>query len=249
MSSVIKSSFVVEEKNTEIFSKNVTKESQEEIISKAKEEYLEIINKAKEEGKVILSQSRKKADKILEDIYDKTAKIIKESKEQGYREGYDEGYKQGYNEGYNQGESVADELIKEANAIKTDCLNEREEILASIEREAIELVLNICEKVINNKLDQDKESIIHLILKGLESLNARDSVVVRVSTEDYDVVDLSKEKILAKASLVDSIEVKADSSLNKGGCIIETTKGIVDVSIDSQLQRMKDIITSLINSE
>jgi len=51
------------------------------------------------------------------------------------------------------------------------------------------------------------------------------------------------------ASLIEDIEVKIDNKLVRGNCIVETSKGNVDVSIDSQLEEMKTIVNMLLNRE
>jgi len=241
LSSIIKSSQVIEGKSN--YSQNVldsTKKINEAKLNAAKE-YEDIIIKAKEEAEKIISEAEKNTEKFLEETYLKSKAILDESKERGFNEGYDIGY--------NEGKKVSDELIEEANEIKRDYLKEKDRVLKSIENDVIDLVLTISEKIIYQKLEDDKEVIISIILKGLDSLNARDKVIIRVAKEDYDIIELSKKRLLAMASLIEDIEVKIDNKLVRGNCIVETSKGNVDVSIDSQLEEMKTIVNMLLNRE
>ena len=60
---------------------------------------------------------------------------------------------------------------------------------------------------------------------------------------------MSRQRILAMANLVEDIEIRIDSTLSKGGCIIEGSKGNVDVSVGTQIEEMKKLLTTLLNSE
>lgn len=201
----------------------------------------EIIKSAKIEADNIVANAEKESEKVLEKTYIESKKVIEHSR--------DTGFKEGFNKGYDEGKKASDELILEANQIKRNYLQEKEVTLSSLEDEVVELIISICEKILNQKLLDDKESIISIVLKGIKSLNVRDSVVIRVSREDYDIVDMSKERILAMANLIDDIVIKVDNNLSKGGCIVESTSGNVDASINVQIKEMKKTILNLLNGE
>lgn len=201
----------------------------------------EIIEKAKIEAENIILNARQEAEKVLEDTYSHVKNILDDARE--------EGYKKGFEKGYSEGKEASDVLIEEANNIKKDYLMEREIILSSIEKDVIYMVMSLCQKIINQKLENDKEAIIPIILKGINSLNVKENLLIKVSVEDYDIVEMSKQRILATANLVEDIQVRVDSTLSKGGCIIEGSKGNVDVSIDLQIEEMRKLLTTLLNGE
>lgn len=242
MSNVIKSYQVVEEKA--IVNDNVKtegKKTYEKIIKDAWEKHDEIINKAKQKAESIITEARENADIIMEKTYKKSQIIIEESKQKGYEEGYKKGYEEGC--------ITAEKIIEEANSIKREYLRNKAEYLKQLEKDIIELVVNISEKIINQKMDDDKEVIISVILKGLENLLVSDKVIIRVSKDDYDIVELAKERLLAEASLIEDIEIKIDNKLEKGGCIIETERGSVDVSIKTQIEAMRKTLKDILNRE
>lgn len=239
MSRVIKSSLVVEEKGERFFIKEDEKIKKPTIdLEKIKRD---IIMNAKEEGKKIIEKAREEADNYLEDTYIKSKEIIEESRQAGYEEGF--------RKGYHEGKKVAQKIIEEANQIKSEYLKKRKTLVMDIENEVMQLVIRTCEKIINTKLDEDREAIISIVGKGLNSLSVYENVTIRVSKEDYDLVEMSKDKILAMASLIDEISIKVDNSFKKGDCMIETSNGSVDVSITTQINEMKELITNLLNCE
>lgn len=242
MSNIIKYNLVVEDKVSSYpVGNNKNKSDLKNLELDIKNKESEILDKAKKESDKIINEAKRKAELYLEEAYDKAKQIFDDSRSSGYEEGYSKGYL--------EGKKVADELINEANEIKKEYLRNKKTILKEIEKDVIELVVKNCEKILNKKLDEDKETIISVISKGLDNLDVTDSVTIKVSKYDYDVVELSKDRILVMASLIEDIFIKIDNKLEKGDCIIETDKGSVDVSVKSQLEEMKEILYNLLNSE
>lgn len=250
MSNVIKSSLVrivnapvcSDEKQKE--SKEILEELQIDLSKKIAEAEMaanEIIERAKNEATSIIVKAQKDAEKILEDAHVDVQNMYETARKDGYSEGYEKGYA--------EGKKASDELIEEANEIKKSYLRERETVLSNIEKDVINIVMDLCEKIINKKLIEDEETIISLIVKGINSLNVKENLIIKVSKEDYDIVEMSKQKILAMANLVEDIQVRVDSTLAKGGCIIEGSQGNVDVSVNVQIEEMKKLLTTILNSE
>lgn len=248
MSNIIKSSNIIEE----IGSKKVEKLvdfNREEYILEAKKKYNEIMEKTQAESNKIIEEASSKAETYLNQAYERAKQLFEEQKIKGFEEGFEKGYNEGYEKGYSEGKEESDKLIKEELEVKNEYLNMKKNILKSTEEDIINLVITICEKVINQKLEFDNEMIVNLVYKGIESLNATDNLTIIVSKEDYDIVDMFKDKILARASLIENIEIKVDSKLNKGDCILETSKGNVDVSVTYQLDEVKSLLINMLNSE
>lgn len=244
MSNVIKSS-QVRIIDTPIINNSEQEKREEDLSAKIIEESKaiakEIIGKARVEAESIVVNARQEAENVLEDTHSHVKNVIDDARE--------EGYKKGFEKGYSEGKEASDALIEEANNIKKDYLKEREIVLSSIEKDVIYMVMSLCEKIVNQKLDNDKEAIIPIILKGINSLNSKENLLIKVSAEDYDTVEMSKQRILATANLVEDIQVRVDSTLSKGGCIIEGSKGNIDTSIDLQIEEMKKLLNTLLNGE
>lgn len=221
------------------------------------EEYEKIIDEAKKQSKEIIDNANKEAndikDKINIEAKEEAEQIKKEAYDEGFDRGQEEGksigHEEGFQNGYEEGKKESEVLIEEANSIKREYLEEKERVLNSIEGDVIELVLNIAKKVLNQKINEDDEAIIDLVLKGLESLNSRENIRIRVSKEDFEKVEESKESILSKVSLIENLQVDIDSNLEKGDCIIESSKGSVDVGIDTQIKNVEEELKSLLDSE
>ncbi len=252
MSNIIKSSKIIERE--EIIKKIEDENETEKVfIQEAREKYKNIIKNAKIKASALIEEADLKVEKQLNQSYERAKKIFEDAKIDGYQKGYDDGYKEGYENGYDkgylEGKEVADGLINEALKIKNNYIEIKDNVYEEIEEDVINLVISIYEKIFYEKLEKDEQTIISLVLKGLDSLDVTDNIVIIVSKEDAQVVKESKNRILAEASLVEDLEIKIDNKLSKGDCIIETSKGNVDVSLKDQIEEIKHLLLNILNSE
>lgn len=226
-----------EVKEMENFKKNIIKDTllkQKNILEKANINAQDIISKAEERSKKMLEENNKKGIQLLEDY-----------KKQGYNDGFEQGYKKGYEEGNEE----SNLLIQEAVSIKNENLNRRRELLSDLEKNIIDLVIDSCYKIINRLYEDDKEIILSIIQKGLDNLTNTKRLIIKTSSDDFDFLDMYKEKILSMAHNVEEVDIVLDKNLKKGGIILETLNGSVDVSIDTQLEKLKLILKDLLDSE
>lgn len=250
MSNVIKSFRLVEIESPRLEDKGEKEDKENIDISMlVKEEYEKIMEDAKLEASKIIEEAEAKQEEMVNAAYERAKDITQTSKEEGYKEGYNIGYDEGYNKGYMEGKDVADGIIKESLDIKDKYLKTKQTLLKDLEEEVIELVISIYEKVINKKTRDDEELIISLVLNGIKNLDISDKLTIITSKEDYNILEMSKDEILAKSSLISDLEIKYDMSFKKGDCVLETSKGNIDVSLKNQLDEVKDLLRTILNNE
>lgn len=256
MSSIIKSSRVIErsivsEKNIENEEKGNTLD--EKLLEEAREKYKEILEAAGAEAKIILACAQEKSNKQISKAAEDAIKISKKAEKDGYEAGYktgkEEGHKEGYSVGYGEGENESEKLIIEALDIKDQYIGEKSKLLEDVEKDLIDLVISIYEKIIYEKVEEDEEAIVSLVLNGIDNLEISEKLTIIVSKDNYETVEKSKNIILAKASLIEKLDIRVNSDMGKGDCVLETSKGSVDVSIDNQLDEVKELLTRILNNE
>lgn len=218
-----------------------------EIILKIAEEQSRLI--AEEQSRLIIGEAEAKEEKMLKSAYEKSKEILEEAKRSGYDEGYENGHSEGYKKGYGEGKYISDNLINESLDIKDGYINKRDNLLKGLEEDIIELVIDIYEKILGEKTEEDMDMITSLVLNGIKNLDPTDKLTIIASKEDFNMLENSKDEILAKASLIKELEIKYDINLGKGDCILETTKGNIDLSIKDQLKEVKELLTTILNNE
>ena len=106
---------------------------------------------------------------------------------------------------------------------------------AEVEEDAVKLALAIARKILNRELASDPEALVGLARVALEKLNLRELQRVRVHPLDSPAI----EKMLAASSGPRRLEVIADRTLERGGAIFETERGMLDASVTTQLSEIE----------
>ena len=115
---------------------------------------------------------------------------------------------------------------------------------AEVEEDAVNLALAIARKVLNRELNSDPEALVGLARVALGKLNLRELQRVRVHPGDAPAI----EKMLASASGPRRVEVIADNTLERGGAIFESDRGMLDASVTTQLGEIERGLTDILGS-
>ena len=220
----------------------------EKIINEAKQNAFEEIKKSRNEAQKNLQEAKDSSDAIIADARERASAMVKEAQERVEsieKEAYTNGFREGSDSGFNSGKEEVERLIDKVHVVLNNAIEKRNEIIEQSETQLINLVLLISHKVIKVISENQKNVVINNVIQALRKLKTRGEVIVRVNLAD---VQLTTEHIKDFMRMVDnirSITVLEDSTVDKGGCIIETDFGEIDARISSQLNEIKDRILEL----
>ena len=196
-----------------------------------------IRQEAEDQAQVILAESRQKAADLESDI--------KQRVTQTEREAYERGYADGHSKGYDEGRAEVERLVESLHSIITKAIEKRNEIIEEAETQIINLVLLIVKKVIKVISENQKNVVINNVVQALRKLKSRGDVVIRVNLADLELTSEHVKDFMKMVENVKSITVLEDSSVDRGGCIIETDFGQIDARISSQLHEIEERILEL----
>lgn len=221
----------------------------DEIREKAKNEGFELIRVKGDEAKIIIQRARDEAETILKDANIEADKIQNEMKnrEQDLLEdARRRGYKDGLEEGINSGTGEVKRLVERVQTILNASIEKRNEIFVETEQQIIGLVLLIAKKVIKVMSENQKNVVINNVVQALRKLRSRGEVVIRVNTDDIELATQHKRDFVEMVEGVKGIRILEDSSVERGGCIIETDFGEIDAKISSQLHEIEERIVEIV---
>jgi flagellar assembly protein FliH len=137
----------------------------------------------------------------------------------------------GYAEGYEKGASEWAEAVRTA----------RQSVAAAVEAakpQIVRMAVRIAEKVLRRKLEADPEALQPMVDEALRSLSAQNAarVVLRAHPDHRHVLEMRRQHWLDRNPGLASLQVVADEAFPRGGCRIESDFGMVDASIDTQLE-------------
>ncbi len=196
-----------------------------------------IRQEAEDEAKRIVEEAKKKAEELEAEIQQKVDKVEKEAFGKGYAEGRDEGFQEGRQE--------VERLVDTLQKIISAAIDKRNEIIQESETQVINLVLLISKKVIKVISENQKNVVINNVVQALRKLKSRGDVVIRVNLADVELTSEHINDFMKMVENVKSVTVLEDSSVDRGGCIIETDFGQIDARISSQLHEIEEKIIEL----
>jgi flagellar assembly protein FliH len=224
----------------EVEAREVVEKAEKEafaLFKKKNDEILQIKQDADDTAKEIIARARLEAKNIESEIQDKEAKILSDARKRGYQEGWEEGFK--------KGEDEVARLVDRIQIILNSTIEKRSEIFVETEQQVINLVLLIAKKVIKVISENQKNVVINNVVQALRKLKSRGDVAIRVNLADLELTSQHKKDFVEMVEGVKSIRILEDSTVDKGGCIIETDFGSIDARISSQLHEIEDRILEL----
>ena len=156
-----------------------------------------------------------------------------------------EGYDAGHEAGYESGKAEVERLIEQLHSIINHSIEKRNEIIEESETHLINLVLLIAKKVVKVISENQKNVVINNVIQALRKLKSRGEVVIRVNLEDVKLTSEHVKDFMRMVESVKSVTVVEDSSVDKGGTVIETDFGQIDARISSQLHEIEEKIIEL----
>ncbi|MEE9306380.1 MAG: flagellar assembly protein FliH [Spirochaetia bacterium] len=196
-----------------------------------------IRQEAEDEAKRIVEEAKEKAGELEAEIQAKVDKVEKEAFGKGHAEGREEGFQEGRQE--------VERLVDTLQKIISAAIDKRNEIIQESETQVINLVLLISKKVIKVISENQRNVVINNVVQALRKLKSRGDVVIRVNLADVELTSEHINDFMKMVENVKSVTVLEDSSVDRGGCIIETDFGQIDARISSQLHEIEEKITEL----
>jgi len=218
------------------------------IVSDAQREALNETKRLSDEGQSLKQKAEDEAQKIIIEAQ-ASAKSIEAQTRQTLdgelKETREKGLLEGKQEGYTEGKAEVDRLIERAQVVLERAQDKRGDILLETEKEIVDLVLLISRKIIKVITDNQRDVIIANVIEALRKVKAKGSVIIRLNLADIDVVTEHKQDFINQLESVKTIHVMEDTSVDKGGCIIETDFGEIDARISSQLAELENKILEI----
>lgn len=143
----------------------------------------------------------------------------------------EEAYAHGQTEGEQRGrEAAARELlpaIAELQRVAASLTRVREQRLAELEDEIVDVATNVVRHVLRGELRQDSDTVLHMARACLSEAADQGELIVHVSPSDLELMRAHVPELevdLGEARLA----LRADASLAPGGVVLETPHHVFD---------------------
>jgi len=209
-------------------------------------------NHTKEEIERLLAEAKEEADKILAEAREQSERLEKAAFDQGFQEGYNEGFRQGLGKAEQEHGTLLHNQLADFQHDMERAITSVEEAKARSLRtyleELKECAIAVAEKVIHISLKSSGGIIRRMIVAETEKLKKTAWVKIYMEKTDYEMMMEGDADVISELSrLSDNIKFIVMDKDQSGNCIIETPEEIIDISVDAQLQNIREILGTIKN--
>lgn len=213
-----------------------TKKKAAALLAEAEAEKQELLAKAQAEAEEILAAAKEEAQKIKGDAY-----------EEGQGKGFAEGEREGRLAAEEKMKGMIDAAVKKAESIIKLAELEGKQSILSAESKIADIAMAIADKVLPQHFIDAPQIIFPLVKAALEKVKDQDSIVIKVSPENYEFLLMAKGELQMMLEGEESLEIVSEPLLGNDGCVVESANGNVDARLETQLSIIKKAVQEVID--
>lgn len=220
----------------------------QDIVAKAEATAFEEVKRKNDQALKIRREAEDAAERALKEAEGKISAMEAQARarvDEVTKEAHKKGWDQGREEGFKEGKNEVERLVNRLHVILERAMDKRAEILEQTEGQVVELVLLIARKVVKTISENQKNVVISNVAQALRKLKTRSDVIIKVNLADLQLATEHARDFVEMAENAKNLTVVEDSSIDRGGCVIETDFGEIDARIQSQLHELEEKILDI----
>lgn len=166
-------------------------------------------------------------------------------REQARSEGYAAGHEAGHEQGAGEIALAARGLGEAIDGIESL----RAELVQAIEHDAIQFGLQLAEKILGGTRQLPSERILESVQGGLRRVTDRRKIAVLVNPAELEAVSSAIRQLTGSGSGVELCDIQPDERVGPGGAIVRTAEGEVNASVETQLERAREVVEASLAAE
>lgn len=242
LSRIIKSSKVSLGKEMEL--DNVVVEKKETVVVNNNEIIKETLEADNTQQPVVKSQEEIEA-MYMEEARKKSELFFDTEMQRAYSEGIEKANAEAQSI-IESAMNEAERLKLEALDIKSNIANDYKKSMETVEKDIIELVLEVAQKVVAKEIEKP-DYIVGVVSEAIAKSVSKKDTILKVSEGDYDFIIANKDKLLLNVEGFGEVDVQKETSLENGSCIVETKFGSIDGGIKTRMKQIEKEVEKILN--
>ena len=214
-------------------------------VEKYREEKIQLIKE--------LEETREAVRRLLEDSRIEAEQMKNQARDEGHEIGEREGYEKGYLDGYEKAQQEvektlkkeADELLLELRDLIASVEHKKRDMLEQYKDDLRDIAISIAEKIIRVSLKSSGDIIKRMIISATEGIMSKEWVKIYIARCDAEMAVNGDSMLINSISYVsDHIKIIVMENEASGTCILEFPDKVIDASTNTQIENIKEIISS-----
>lgn len=207
-------------------------------LKEAKEEAETFVEEVRAEAEANLARASEEAARILEEARTQSRKTSDEAvkaKEETLRKAHEEGFAKGYQEGVAKGLEETQGLVVAAGTIVGEVKAHKRDAMKIAESQILQLSMAIAARVVRFETRINAGVVINTVREALKAVDDKENLKIFVNPEDLETVTSHRDEFLNIVRGVKELQILTDTSLTRGGCVIQTNLGNIDAQVETAL--------------
>jgi len=203
-----------------------------------------LLQEMEQRKSIVDTEIKQRLDKAAADVESMHAAWASE-KEELQQQAYDEGFQAGYEDGRNKAMAEMREMIDAANETTTLSYENATQYLINQERVILDIGMHSAERIINRVIEEDDEAYLSIVRKGIKEAQESKEIKLFVPTEQFKMVSTHRSELASIFPPETPFLIFVNEDFNATDCFIETNHGRIVVSVDDQLNELKEQLVKI----
>lgn len=147
--------------------------------------------------------------------------------------------KEGYQDGLREAKADIERIRDSIDVF----FNAKQEVYESIAPDVLEISLDIAKKIIKKEMHENPEILLENIKDILSGLSKEETkIMLKVNPTQVAMLKQEVPEAVSAAGLEAKVIIIPDENIMEGGCMMTTTNGVTDATIESQLAIISEVL-------
>jgi flagellar assembly protein FliH len=181
-------------------------------------------------------------ERVLQEAQDEAARCLARAQEQAAAlttAAYEQGLRQGEEAARQALTTQLAPVLSAFQQATTEIAHLRATVLQQAEEDIITLAFQLARKIIHYEALEHREVLAATLTRALPHVVEQDQIVVRVHPDDCQYAAEIKDALGHTRGDSKMFTVQGDTSIGRGGCLIESSLGTIDARIEAQFEELE----------
>jgi flagellar biosynthesis/type III secretory pathway protein FliH len=181
-------------------------------------------------------------ERVLQEAQDEAARCLASAQEQAAAlttAAYAQGLRQGEEAARQALTAQLSPVLSAFQQATAEIVHLRATVLQQAEEDIITLAFHLAHKIIQREVLEQREVLATTLKRALEHVVEQDQVIVRVHPDDVHYATEIKAALGQARGDIKTLTVQGDTSVGRGGCVVESSLGTIDARIEAQFEELE----------
>jgi flagellar assembly protein FliH len=180
------------------------------------------------------------AEQVIAKAQKEADNIRKQAREQGYADGFAKGKEENQKE-FEEMSQASQQVIA---SLVSQLKEQEKDMMRLLSPRLADLAMELARRIIHREIKLDQSIVVGQAKEAITKILEREKLIIRVNPREEKTMKAQKPVLMSLFDGIDKIEVVADQTVERGGCVVETNLVKVDAQPESQLQSARKALVT-----